>query len=76
MAQKCTEAESTQKSTCKCTKSEQRQNADVCGAWATTCMFTSSVDPQLRKIRTQLHPKDSQKCPELYLYAKESQSYA
>ena len=39
-------------------------------------MSTSSVDPQLRKIWTQLHPKDSKKCPELYLYAKESQSYA
>ena len=74
MAQKCTEAESTQESTSKCTKSEQRQFA-LCGAWA-TCMFTSSVDLQLRKIRTSLHSKGSKKCPELYLYAEESQSDA
>ena len=39
-------------------------------------MFTSSVDHQLRKIRTELHPKDSKRCSELHLYAKESQSYA
>ena len=39
-------------------------------------MFTSSVDHQLRKIRTELHPKDSKRCSELDLYAEESQSYA
>ena len=70
MEQKCTEAESTQKSASKSTESEQRQNA-FRGAWA-TCMLTSSVDHQLGKIRTQLHPKDSKRCSELYLYAEES----
>ena len=39
-------------------------------------MSTSSVGPQLRKNRTELHPKDGKRCQKLFLYEKESQPYA
>ena len=39
-------------------------------------MSTSSVGPQLRKIRTELHPKDGKKVPEnCFLYTKPHAQY-
>ena len=38
-------------------------------------MSTSSVGPQLRKIRTELHPKDGKRCQKLFLYTKPHAQY-